>query len=81
MKTITLIHYVFWCSILFYFLLNIVLFLVGKNVEHIDVTILVHEIIGGPLHLIFFYCCTHIRQHLQELFSNDGDPPEFLVLI
>ena len=35
-KTITLVQYVFWCSILFYFLWNTVWFLVEQNIEHIQ---------------------------------------------
>ena len=32
-KTITLVQYVFWCGILFYFLLNTEWFLVEQNIE------------------------------------------------
>ena len=35
-KTITLVQYVFWCGILFYFLLNTVWFLVEQNIKHIQ---------------------------------------------
>ena len=35
-KIVTLVQYVFWCGILFYFLWNTVWLLVEQNIEHIQ---------------------------------------------
>ena len=41
--------------------------------------ILIHKIISGPLHLFSSYCDVCIRQHLQELSSNNSDLLESLM--
>ena len=73
-KTITLIQYVFWCSILFYVLWNTVWFSVEQNIEHIHSSIIntareisTQEIMWPP-----FFCSSIMMLISSSILRSDS---------